>query len=304
VKKTISRFKEIAYSGCFREDGQLLVAGDGSGLIQVFDSNSRTVMRTFIGHSRAVHVTKFSSYSQVMSSSDDCTVRCWDLPTGEELISLSGHKDYIRSGDVHSSSPELWLTGSYDHTVKLWDLRSKETTFTMCHGAPVESVLLFPGGVMALSAGGNKIKVWDLLSGGRELYSFSNHQKTITSLAFDSFHRRILSGSLDHHVKIYDASTYKVLHGIKYTAPVLCLASSPTGRHLVVGMSDGCVSIRYRPEIKPPPAPQAPPRGGTHKYIVRGPLAKPKEVLCASLGLLRCCCCYARSAFCVGRPFY
>ena len=35
VTKTISRFKDVARSGCIREDGKLLVAGDDSGLIQV-----------------------------------------------------------------------------------------------------------------------------------------------------------------------------------------------------------------------------------------------------------------------------
>lgn len=36
VTKTISRFKDIARSGCIRADGKLLVAGDDTGLIQAF----------------------------------------------------------------------------------------------------------------------------------------------------------------------------------------------------------------------------------------------------------------------------
>ena len=35
VRKTISRFKDIAYSGTFRNDGKLLVAGGETGIIQV-----------------------------------------------------------------------------------------------------------------------------------------------------------------------------------------------------------------------------------------------------------------------------
>src|SRR5882762_4283990 len=35
VSKTISRFKDIARSGCIRGDGKLLVAADDSGLVQV-----------------------------------------------------------------------------------------------------------------------------------------------------------------------------------------------------------------------------------------------------------------------------
>ena len=34
VTKTISRFRDVARSGCIRDDGKLVVAGDESGLIQ------------------------------------------------------------------------------------------------------------------------------------------------------------------------------------------------------------------------------------------------------------------------------
>lgn len=49
-KKTISRFKDIAYSGSFRQDGKLIVAGDATGMIQMFDVGSRAILRSFKGH--------------------------------------------------------------------------------------------------------------------------------------------------------------------------------------------------------------------------------------------------------------
>lgn len=35
VKKTISRFHQSAYNGCFRHDGQLLAAGSEEGVVKV-----------------------------------------------------------------------------------------------------------------------------------------------------------------------------------------------------------------------------------------------------------------------------
>lgn len=35
VKKSVSRFQEVAYSGCFRHDGNLLAAGSEGGVIKV-----------------------------------------------------------------------------------------------------------------------------------------------------------------------------------------------------------------------------------------------------------------------------
>lgn len=54
VVKTISRFKEIATSGEIRADGKLCIAGDEAGLVQVFDINSRAILRTIRAHKQSV----------------------------------------------------------------------------------------------------------------------------------------------------------------------------------------------------------------------------------------------------------
>jgi len=47
-------------------------------------------------------------------------------------------------------------------------------------------------------------------------------------------------------VKVYDVSTYKVVHTMRYPAPLLCLAISPDETHILGGMSDGTLSVRRR----------------------------------------------------------
>lgn len=37
VKKSVSRFQEVAYSACFRHDGNLLAAGSEGGLVKVWN---------------------------------------------------------------------------------------------------------------------------------------------------------------------------------------------------------------------------------------------------------------------------
>jgi len=62
--------------------------------------------------------------------------------------------------------------------------------------------------------------------GGRLIQTVSNHQKTITSLCFDSQRTRLFTGSLDQHVKVYDVHDYKVIYNFKHPAPVLTVACS------------------------------------------------------------------------------
>ena len=63
---------------------------------------------------------------------------------------------------VIPASPDLFMSGSYDHSVMLWDLRSQKSVLKLNHGAPVEDVLVFPSGGVCLSAGSNYVKVPDM----------------------------------------------------------------------------------------------------------------------------------------------
>jgi U3 small nucleolar RNA-associated protein 15 len=247
ITKTISRFKDIARSANIRADGKLVIAGDDTGLVQVgtthahvrrpltaasqiFDINSRAILRSLDAHKQPVHVTKFSALAptQVLSCSDDTTVRLWDVPSQAVIHTFAAHTDYVRAGTVAPHSPHLVLSGGYDGTVRLFDARTGACEMSMgAPGAgPVEDVLMFPAGTLALSAAGPILRAWDLVAGGRCVRALSNHQKTVTSLAFNADASRLLTGGLDQMVKVYDTSSYKVVHSMRYPAPVLCLAIS------------------------------------------------------------------------------
>lgn len=201
---------------------------------QIFDINSRAILRTLDAHKQPVHVTKFSPLepTHILSCSDDTTVMFWDVTSQTSLSTFTDHTDYVRTGQVSSSTPHIVLTGSYDGTVRLFDTRSGECEMVMGESIasssklPVEQVLMFSSGTVAVSSAGPILRVWDLVSGGRCIKAMSNHQKTITSLAITSSGNRLLTGSLDHMVKVYDIENYKVVHTMRYPAPLLCLAIS------------------------------------------------------------------------------
>lgn len=142
------------------------------------------------------------------------------------------------------------LSGGYDHSVKLYDCRCNETVLSVNHGSPVESTLFLPSGGIFISAGGTEIKVWDIFNGGKLLANISQHHKTVSILRLASNNSRLMSASLDRHVKIYDISTFKVVHNIDFPNAVLSMAISENDEVLAVGMIDGVISIRKRDQLE------------------------------------------------------
>ncbi|KAK6173701.1 hypothetical protein SNE40_017107 [Patella caerulea] len=253
IVRTISRFKEAAHSACYRSDGRLMVVGGEEALVSVFDVNSKSSLRTFRGHNRPVHVTRFLSDNvRVLSGSDDKSTRIWDLANEKQIINYNKeHEDYVRSGTTCMTSPDMVLTGSYDHKAKLFDTRVPESVLTVDHGYPVESVLMFPNGGIFMTAGGNNINIWDALAGGRLLKTLTHHHKTVTALTFCSDYQRFMSASLDRHVKVYDVTTYQVVHTLDYPGSILSVSVAPDDELVAVGMTDGLLSMQRRKDSEP-----------------------------------------------------
>ncbi|CAG9836855.1 unnamed protein product [Diabrotica balteata] len=251
VVKNLSRFRENAYGAVFRSDGKLILAGGEETNVKLFDVSSKSLLRLFKGHTAPVHRTHFlHGKPQISTFSDDKTVKIWDIPTEKTLFTYTGHTDYIRAGATCAAVPDIVISGGYDHKVKMFDTRTEKEVITVDHGSPVESLLFLPAGGIFLSAGGTEIKIWDSLAGGRLLGNISQHHKTITCLQLASDNKRLLSGSLDRHVKIYDVSTFKTVHTLDFPNAILSLGVSKTDDTLVAGLVDGLVSISRREEAK------------------------------------------------------
>lgn len=255
--KSITRFSDIAHSGEIRSDGRVLVAGEDTGRIQVFDVNSRAILKTWTTHKQPVWTTKFSpgNPTSLLSASDDRTVRLWDLPSNGPVKTFVGHNDYVRCANfMPGTMSNMIVSGSYDSTVKLWDPRTKSNTAVMTfkHAAPVEDVLSLPSGTTLLSAAENTVSVLDLVA-ARPLHAVTNHQRTVTSLSLASNGRRLVTGGLEGHVKVFETTGWNVVHSAKYQSPVLSLKVIPSSdgidsgdRHLAVGMQSGVMSLRTR----------------------------------------------------------
>ncbi|KRZ21830.1 U3 small nucleolar RNA-associated protein 15 -like protein, partial [Trichinella pseudospiralis] len=242
--QTIGNFRKTAYGGSFRNDGRLLVAGGEDKKVKVFNLDTLSISRCFEGHTCSVRACKFTSTGyKVVSFSDDATVKLWDLASESLCRDFLSHKDGIRCGVCRDEN--FIISGSYDHTVCLWDNRQQNPVMQLEHSFPIESVALHINDTMLLSAGGTVVTVWDIVA-GKVLAKLSQHHKTITCVRFCTSYKRILSGSLDRHIKVYDLNSFSNVHSMEYPSPILSFDIKSDDRYLVVGMNSGLVSFKER----------------------------------------------------------
>lgn len=250
-----SKFHEPCLSATLRpSDGKLLAAGTADALIKIFEISGKSVLRMMRGHTRPIRRVRFLSPTVVVSVGDDAFTKLWDVATGTCLSSLEGHSDYIRSlATISGDEQNVFATGSYDHTARIWDRRLAPQTACvriLQHSKPVEA-LCWTGNTCLAAAAGNVVTIWNAFQHSSGVVQtpdgedasvvirLANHQKTVTSLAaLDAPHAapgsnsrggpRLLSAGLDHLVKVYDISTatYEVVHSMRYDTPIMSLGVS------------------------------------------------------------------------------
>jgi len=71
-----------------------------------------------------------SQNDTLISGGGDNLVYIWDLETGEPIVTMSGHKDYIHCVANLEKSNQC-VSGSEDGTVRFWDCRAKNSMSSM-----------------------------------------------------------------------------------------------------------------------------------------------------------------------------
>ena len=163
----------------FSPDDRLLATGGDK--TNIWDSETSQALMTI---PEGGDYVAFSPDGQLLAvSSADNAVKIFDVTTGEELLILLGHSDFV-NGLSFSPDGLMLATESNDSTIRLWqmDKNSPDTFgqelmvfFGAKNGSGATSVNFTPDGKQLLAVGADRrIKVWDLDT-GQELPSFICH---------------------------------------------------------------------------------------------------------------------------------
>ncbi|MDM8553452.1 WD40 repeat domain-containing protein [Desulfococcaceae bacterium HSG7] len=245
------------YAMALSPDGQWLAAGgrlhrnriEGSA-IRLFHFPSGELRGLLKGHTNVVFALAFSSDSRMLvSGSFDKTAIIWDVAKQRRQHTLKGHTHHIYAvafTPVNQPGRKLKpallrvVTGSFDHTLKLWRVADGKLIKTMTgHTDKVHAVAVSPAdGVIASGSYDHTIRLWNGKTGAY-IKTLADQGTRVGSLSFSPDGRRLVSGiargpnNYCHVWSVPDGKesvTYKGHDNI-----VIATAVSPDGRQAATG---------------------------------------------------------------------
>jgi WD40 repeat protein len=208
--------------------------------------------RSFKGHSSWITAVAFNANgSELASASWDRSVKMWDLPSGEEVNTVTRKMKEVQT--LAFSPDGRWLaTENSSNVVTIWDAKSGREVLSLPGNKPlgllgkswVYSIAFSPNGRWLASGLDEKtIRIWDVET-GLPVRDLAADRRSVIYVAFSADGRFLASGADDKTINIWDLTSGKVIHTLSgHTKNVYAVAFSPNGRWIASVSADKTVRL-------------------------------------------------------------
>jgi hypothetical protein len=199
----------------------------------------------------------------VAAAGADRVVRIWDIRSGDVIAELQGHTAYVTT--LHFSPDGAHLaSGSWDRSVRIWDVAQKSEKRAFRFNNPVAAVQYDnAGSVLAIGLGRQAapitepaLRIVDPESGVARFQSPSRglQEPGVTALSFSPDNRKLLTfrTSAGSRGEIWETTDWTVkgeLHGNRKDCSTV--AWSPDGTRIASGHTDQSVTIWDAKQYEP-----------------------------------------------------
>ncbi len=164
---------------------------------------------------------------------------------------LKAHSGWV-TGIAFSPDGKRLASGSWDRTVKFWEVASGESLNTVANKVKeIQSLAFSPDGRWLATENSSNTAILRDSATGQEIRSFPNDKPLaalgsnwVYSIAFSPDGRWLASGMDDKTVRLWDVKTGQKLRDLTgLRRPVIYIAFSPDGRFLATGDDEKTVRI-------------------------------------------------------------
>ncbi|CAK9012839.1 Guanine nucleotide-binding protein subunit beta-2-like 1 (Receptor of activated protein kinase C) (RACK) [Durusdinium trenchii] len=212
-----------------------------------------TLRGQLVGHEGWVTAiaTTLENPSMVLSSSRDKSIIVWQLTGDEDFAfarrALVGHSHFVEDV-VISSDGQFCLSGSWDGTLRLWDINTGATTRRFVgHKKDVLSVAFSADNRQIVSASRDKtIRLWNTLGECKYTITEDQHTAWISCVRFSpaATNPLIVSAGWDGLIKIWNLSNCRLKANLfGHDGYLNTVTVSPDGSLCASGGKDGVAML-------------------------------------------------------------
>lgn len=189
-------FSAASAAVAFSPDGTALAFTDGNAVVLALLSGYSE--RRFDGHTHTVTSLAFSPAQPLLASAGkDCSIRLWDIDTSiAQPAGVSKASNLLGSGKQTGGIQEGDVAAGWGGVEKM--------RAALQYRGEISALAFHPNGKhLALACRDLVIQLWAVET-GRVCRTLNGHQQRITSVAFSPDGLRLISGSYDKGVRLWD----------------------------------------------------------------------------------------------------
>ena len=219
-----------------------MLTGGNDNELALWDVNSGHEIRRFIGHTGWVLSADISmAGDRIVSGARDNTVRIWDTSSGELLHTLGDHLDRVTAVQILKPLEKLFISGSWDHTLKVRNWETGELLKVLDAGDRVNAVAHSPTR-LAVGAGRllhpGRVLLWESTSWTGDL-TILDLDREVTALTFSEGGDRLAAASGRGVIYVWDVESGELIHTLG--------ADSLVKKHAVEPPRDTLPSLDFWP---------------------------------------------------------
>lgn len=225
---------------CLQYDEKILVTGSSDSDLIVWNIHDYSFNRRLSKHTGGVLDVALDA-KHIISCSKDSKIIVWDRETYEAKGELTGHRGPVNAVQLRG---HLLVSASGDGIARLWDINQMKLIKEFSPKERGLAAVEFSEDMKHVLAGGNDNITYKFeTETGREVMQYTGHTQLVRSLWLDSANERVVSGSYDLDLRVYDFNTGAELwRGEEWTTSWM-LAAKSDYRRIVATSQDGRILI-------------------------------------------------------------